>query len=55
MDDVMRDGKVRIALTEAEVRLLWLGTETLREANPDDPDAIRLDAKITAAVASFND
>jgi hypothetical protein len=37
-----------LTLTADELRLLWLGTETLLEANPDDPDAVSLDQKVTA-------
>ena len=39
-----------LTLTPAELRLLWLGTDTLREANPDDQDAATLDAKVTALI-----
>lgn len=46
----MRRMTITLELTEAELRLMWLGTETLREANPDDPDALSLDTKVTAAV-----
>ena len=45
---------VTIELTEAELRLMWLGTETLREANPDDADAASLDEKVTAAVQNLS-
>lgn len=36
-----------LTLTESQLRLLWLGTEVLREANMDDADAIALDQKVT--------
>lgn len=50
----MTEPKVEtIELTYAEARLMWLGTETLREANPDLPEAIALDEKVTAAVRSL--
>jgi hypothetical protein len=39
-----------ITFTLSELRLLWLGAETLAEGNPDDGDAQNLDSKITAAI-----
>jgi hypothetical protein len=39
-----------LRLTDDELRLLWLGTETLAEANPDDPNALSLDRKTTALI-----
>jgi hypothetical protein len=39
-----------LTLSREELDLLWLGTETLREANPSDPAAQSLDEKVTALV-----
>lgn len=39
-----------LTINEPELRLLGLGTETLREANPDDPDATTLDLKVSMLI-----
>lgn len=39
-----------LILSDDELRLLWLGTETLREANPDDETAQTLDRKVSALI-----
>lgn len=39
-----------LTLTEKELRLLWMATETLREANYGDAEVEALDDKITEAV-----